>query len=69
MISSQISGNSEMLFRHDAEKKLVEEYGNVELPQEFLKKWLVARNEELTAENIDEEFEKMIPALKWQLIK
>lgn len=69
MISSQISGNSEMLFRHDAEKKLVEEYGNVELPQEFLKKWLVARNEELTAENIDEEFKKMIPALKWQLIK
>ncbi len=69
MISSQISGNSEMLFRHDAEKKFVEEYGNVELPQEFLKKWLVARNEELTAENIDEEFEKMIPALKWQLIK
>lgn len=69
MIASQISGNSEMLFRHQAEKKLVEEYGDIELPQEFLKKWLVARNEELTAENIDSEFDKMIPALKWQLIK
>lgn len=69
MISAQISGNSEVLFRMQAEKQLVEEYGNIELPNEFLKKWLVRRNEGLTAENIDEEFEKMIPSLKWQLIK
>lgn len=69
MISAQISGNSEVLFRMQAEKRLVEEYGNIELPNEFLKKWLVRRNEGLTAENIDEEFEKMIPSLKWQLIK
>ena len=69
MISAQISGNSDMLFRMQAEKQLVEEFGNFELPQEFLKKWLVRRNEGLTAENIDEEFEKMIPSLKWQLIK
>jgi len=69
MISAQISGNSEMLFHMQAEKQLVEEYGNFELPQEFLKKWLVRRNESLTAENINEEFEKMIPSLKWQLIK
>ena len=69
MISAQISGNSEILFHMQSEKQLVEEYGNFELPQEFLKKWLVRRNEGLTAENIDEEFEKMIPSLKWQLIK
>lgn len=69
MISSQISGNSDMLFRVQAEKQLVEQYGNVELPATFLKKWLVARNDGFTAETIDEEFEKMIPSLKWQLIK
>ena len=69
MISAQISGNSELLFHMQAEKTLVEQYGNFELPQEFLKKWLVRRNEGLTAENIDAEFEKMIPSLKWQLIK
>ena len=69
MISAQISGNSEMLFQMQAEKALVEQFGNFELPQEFLKKWLVRRNEGLTAENIDAEFEKMIPSLKWQLIK
>ncbi len=69
MISSQISGNSEMLFRIQAEKQLVEQYGNVELPETFLKKWLVARNDGFTAETIDAEFAKMIPSLKWQLIK
>lgn len=69
MISSQISGNSDMLFRIQTEKQLVEQYGNVELPETFLKKWLVARNDGFTAETIDAEFEKMIPSLKWQLIK
>lgn len=69
MISSQISGNSEMIFRYHTEKALVEKFGNFELPSEFLKKWLVARNNEFTAETIDAEYEKMIPSLKWQLIK
>ena len=69
MISAQISGNSELLFHIQAEKTIVEKFGNIELPQEFLKKWLVRRNEGLTEENIDAEFEKMIPSLKWQLIK
>lgn len=69
MIAQQLLGNSDMLFRADTEKILVEKYGNVELPVEFLKKWLVARNDGFTAENIDAEFTRMEPSLKWQLIK
>lgn len=69
MITAQLAPNSENLFRIQSEKILVEKYGNKELPSDFLKKWLVARNENLTAENIDEEYEKMIPSIKWQLIK
>lgn len=69
MIAQQLLGNSNMLFRADTEKILVEKYGNVELPMEFLKKWLVARNDGFTAENIDAEFARMEPSLKWQLIK
>lgn len=69
MIAQQLLGNSNMLFRADTEKILVEKYGNVELPVEFLKKWLVARNDGFTAENIDAEFARMEPSLKWQLIK
>jgi trigger factor len=69
MISASLASNSEMFFNNSAQKFLVEKYGEMELPVEFLKKWLVARNEELTSENIDKEFEEMLPSLKWQLIK
>lgn len=69
MVAAQLAPNSENLFQYTTEKALVEKYGNFELPAEFLKKWLVARNEGLTAENIDAEYDKMIPSIKWQLIK
>lgn len=69
MIAAQLAPNSENLFQYTTEKALVEKYGNFELPAEFLKKWLVARNEGLTAENIDAEYDKMVPSIKWQLIK
>lgn len=69
MIAAQLAPNSESLFNYMSEKALIEKYGNFELPAEFLKKWLVARNEGLTAENIDAEYEKMVPSIKWQLIK
>lgn len=69
MIARQLAPNSDELFRYQAQKQLVEKFGNFELPAEFLKKWLVVRNEELTAENIDEEYNKLIPVFKWELIK
>ena len=69
MIASDLAGNSEQLFQADTEKYLMDKYGDMQLPVNFLKKWLVARNEELTAENIDKEFEAMLPSLKWQLIR
>ncbi|MDE5857877.1 MAG: trigger factor, partial [Muribaculaceae bacterium] len=53
MIAAQLAPNSEGLFRYQAEKEIIEKFGKFELPAEFLKKWLVARNEELNAENID----------------
>ena len=63
IIASQLAPNSEQLFQIQAEKILVEKYGNVELPTEFLKKWLIATSIDFTAENIDAEFEKMIPSI------
>lgn len=70
MISRDLAGNSQQLFQYDIERYLLDKYGeNMELPVEFLKKWLVARNEELNAENINKEFNDMLPSLKWQLIK
>lgn len=68
MIAGQLSGNSEMVFRTDARKALVDRFGNMQLPDEVLKRWLMSREANFTTENIDEEYTKMVPDLKWQLI-
>ncbi|WP_290450010.1 trigger factor [uncultured Muribaculum sp.] len=69
MIARELARNSEMLFRVDVEKAMMAKYGDMELPAEVLKKWLVRRNEGVTAENVDAEYVKMEPSLKWQLVK
>lgn len=69
MIASQLAPNSQILFDRDAEKVLTQKYADMQLPANFLKKWLVSRNEELTEDNIDEEYTRMEPSLKWQVIK
>ena len=41
----------------------------MELPDAFLKRWLITVNKELTEEQINNEFGAFIDDLKWQLIK
>lgn len=69
MIASSLAGNSQAWFEREYQEYFVKKYDNMELPVEFLKKWLVASNKELTAENIDEEFAKMLPSIKWEMVK
>lgn len=69
LIGRSLSDNSRQLFAADARKYFIERYKDIELPETFLKKWLVARNEELSSENIDEEYSKMRDSLIWQLVK
>lgn len=69
IIARELAPNSNYKFTLDVQKALIEKFGNFELPAEFLKKWLVARNPELTPEKADEEFDGMIPSIKWELIK
>lgn len=69
MIAGELSYNSQMVFRVSARDFFVKKYGEMQLPSATLKKWLMMRNEGLTESNIDEEYEKMVPDLKWQLIK
>jgi trigger factor len=71
-IKSEIEANliysSNHKFTIDAHDKLVED-ANIELPEAFLKRWLIAINKELSAEQIENEFQAFIEDLKWQLIK
>lgn len=66
------------MFQNDADRvfndKLTEdlvENTKIELPEEFLKRWILAssRNEELTAEKVEEDFDNYRKGLKWQLIQ
>ena len=69
MIANQLKLDSNYRFTIDAEKVISEKVGALELPAEFLKKWLVKTNEKMTEENINEEYDKMLPAAQWQLVK
>ncbi len=68
-IATQLLPNSAKLFEYQTRETLMKEFGNFELPAEFLKKWLMHRNPEaLNAENIDEEYNKSEQAMRWEII-
>lgn len=69
MIANELKGNSDMIFSFSARKFFLDKYGDMQLPDAVLKRWLISRNESLNEENIDEEYTKMESDLKWQLIK
>lgn len=50
-------------------KKLAMNKISFDLPEEFLKKWLLKVNEQVTSDQIDKEFESFKEDLKWQLIR
>lgn len=68
LIASELKGNSDMIFRWTARKDYMQKYGDMQLPKELLKKWLISRNEGMTEEQAEQEFTRMEPDLKWQMI-
>jgi len=60
--------SSDYKFALDSRDALVEKTA-IELPEEFLKRWLKATNNELTDEQIDGDFDNFMQDLRWQLIK
>jgi len=68
IVAQNLSANSRALFAQTVKKDFTERFGNFELPERLLKEWLMRRNEGLNKDNIDEEFKKMEPDLRWQLV-
>ena len=50
-------------------KEYVTSKTEMTFPEDFLKKWLMKVNEDLTREQLDEDFDSFIQDLKWQLIR
>ena len=68
-IAEQYAPNSDYLFMQEIHKLFEKKAGNIEFPDAFLKRWLLASNKEKTAETLEEEYPKIIEDLKFHLIK
>jgi len=67
-LKENLKYSSDYRFLVDA-KEVLTKSAKIELPEAFLKRWLVATNENLTAEQIEGDFEHFRMDLEWQLIK
>ncbi len=68
-ISENYNRETENLLNRDVQNTLVEKT-KIELPDEFLKKWLLLSNEgKITQEQIDKEYDLYTKDLRWNLIK
>lgn len=69
LIAGQLKNDSNYRFTIDVEKVLRDQVGDLELPDEFLKRYLLARNEKADEKSIEEEYPRTKSQLQWQLIK
>jgi trigger factor len=69
-LERRYSRESRFKFHLDAKEKLMDKT-NVPLPEEFLKRWMLAtsKDEKLTPEQLDKEFPAFAEDLKWRMIK
>lgn len=69
MIEASLTGDQNYRFTIDAEKAISDKVGDIELPDEVLKDFLISQNENLNAENIDKEYVQIRKQLVWDLEK
>ncbi len=61
--------DSDHLFAHHMQDAMVESI-SIQLPDEFMKRWLIESNEgKLTAEDVERDYSKYAQSMKWQLIE
>lgn len=69
MLAGQLKSDSNYRFSIDAEAVLKKKVGDLELPDEFLKQYLLSTNKEMDAAKIEEEYPRTREEIVWQLIK
>ena len=67
-IALSLLQSSDRKFATDVRDTLVEKI-KPELPEAFLKRWLIESNKDVTEEQIDKDFDGFLKDLRWQLIK
>ena len=68
-IAESLQKDCEYKFGVDAKAAILKKLEKTEFPEDFLKRWVLATNEKMTAEELEKDFPKMIEELKWHLAK
>ena len=70
MIEQGLQPNSRQLFVRNTEDYLMETYGaSMELPERFLKRFMMFSDKNITDENVDAAYAEAAPGIKWELIE
>lgn len=69
LLALNLANDSNYRFTIDAKDAVVKSVGELELPVEILKEFLIRQGEGITKDNIDEEFIKMRAQLEWDLVR
>lgn len=68
MIAAQLANDCNYRFTIDAREALLKAAGEFQLPDRILQDYLKSENEALTDETVEEEYNKLVPGLRWQLV-
>ena len=68
-IESNMAEDSKYKFGLDAKAAILKKIAKMELPAEFLKRWVKATNKDMKDEELERDFPKMLDELKWHLAK
>ncbi|MDZ7738332.1 MAG: trigger factor [Bacteroidales bacterium] len=67
-IKENLAKESEYKLSLDTRNMVIEKT-DFDLPEEFLKKWLVRTNKDITEEQVEKDFDSFLRDLRWQLIR
>lgn len=68
-IQENLKADAEYKFNIDARDYFIKKYKSLTFPEEFLKRWLLVTNEEMTEEQVEADYPKMIEDLIWHITK
>ncbi|GHV09629.1 trigger factor [Bacteroidia bacterium] len=68
-IAAQLAPEGDYKFLLDAKAALEEKAKDIQFPDAFLKRWLLANDKKRTKESVDADYPKILEDLKFQLIK
>jgi trigger factor len=67
-LTAQYTEHTRQKFMNDAITELVNKV-EIDIPHEFMKKWLLQSNNDVAPETMEEEYAKSLDSIKWQLIE